>query len=245
MAGTVEAEGVNPERAALLISRLEDGAEWLSGGERLSTRFSPASTSKVPHTLIALETGAVASPDEMFKWDGRKRFVDSWNEDQDFATAFRRSTVWVYQTVTPRIGSQALADWLSRFGYGNADTGTPEQVTSYWLEGPLAISAREKVDFLSRLARQALPLSDETYAQALPVMLEREAEDWKLYAKTGWYSSATDQDIGWYVGWLEQAGGDHPGTYVFAFNMDMDDPETDIAKRKSVVMSALEEIGTL
>ena len=239
----LEAEGVDPERAALLIVRLEDGQRWSSGGDRLDERFSPASTSKIPHTLIAFETDAVSGPDEIFEWDGEARFSPGWNGTQNFRTAFKRSTVWIYQTITARIGSDVLADWLGKFEYGNADTGGPERVTEYWLTGPLAISAQEQVAFLGRLARRDLPLSAETYAAALPIMVEEATKTTTLYAKTGWKHVPGETDIGWYVGWLEQASGAAAGTYVFAFNMDMPDPETQRHSRRNTVYRALETIG--
>jgi beta-lactamase class D len=258
---SLKKSGVDPARSALMIVRLEDGAVWLSGGARLGERFVAASTSKIPHTLIAIETGAVSGPDEWFEWDGQTRFLPAWNQSQTLADAFRNSTVWIYQTITPRIGSEALHDWLARFGYGNADTGTPDDFTRYWLAGPLKISAGEQVTFLARLAQHDLPLSERTYELAVPVMLAEAGSEtggeagpevgpkagkgWRLYAKTGWYSSDEAQDIGWYVGWLEQAGGDAPGTYVFAFNMDVDTPETDIPKRPAAVRRALVDIGAL
>ena len=242
---SVEAAGVDPVRAALVVTRLEDGRTWTSGGDRIDQRFVAASTSKIPHTLIAIETGAVSGPDEWFEWDGQKRFLPAWNRSQTLADAFRNSTVWIYQIITPRIGSVALHDWLARFGYGNADTGGPDAVTTYWLKGPLQISAAEQAAFLTRLVQRELPLSERTYDLAIPVMLADEGETWRLYAKSGWYSSDSDQDIGWYVGWLEQPGGAAPGTYVFAFNMDVDTPETDILKRPAAVRQALADIGAL
>ena len=70
----VKSEGVAPEKAALLIVRLEDGAEWTSGGARIEAPYPPASTSKIPHTLIALETGYADGPDTVFKW-GRHQAI--------------------------------------------------------------------------------------------------------------------------------------------------------------------------
>tara|TARA_R110002051_G_scaffold2408_1_gene12581 strand:+ start:2229 stop:3068 length:840 start_codon:yes stop_codon:yes gene_type:complete len=242
---SLEMSGVDPSRSALLIVRLEDGATWSSGGARVDERFVAASTSKIPHTLIAIETGAVSGPDEWFEWDGKARFLPAWNRSQTLADAFRHSTVWIYQTITPRIGSEALHGWLAAFGYGNADTGTPEDVTTYWLKGPLSISVREQVAFLTRLVQHDLPLSAQTYDLAVPVMLAETGQDWRLYAKTGWYSSDEAQDIGWYVGWLEQGGGSAPGTYVFAFDMDIETPETDIPRRPAAVRQALVDIGVL
>jgi beta-lactamase class D len=242
---SVVASGVDPATSTLVIYRLEDGETWTSNEARARQRFSPASTSKIAHTLIAIEIGAVTGPDEMFKWDGQTRAVAGWNEDQTFADAFRRSTVWIFQTVTPRIGSEALAHWLDAFGYGNADVGPAENVTQYWLTGPLAISAVEQVSFLSRLARRTLPLSARTYDLAVPVMAMDSGDGWTLYGKTGWKSVEGEPQIGWFVGWLEQTGGDAPGTYAFAFNMDMAAPASDVPKRKAVVLRALSDLGAL
>ncbi|MFN3314103.1 MAG: OXA-1090 family carbapenem-hydrolyzing class D beta-lactamase [Hyphomonas sp.] len=239
------AEGISPASSALVIYRLEDEKLWASGGARIRERFAPASTSKIPHTLLALETGAVVAPDERFEWDGETRFVASWNEDQDFAAAFQRSTVWIYQIVVPRIGAARLSEGLATFGYGNAEIGGPEVLDRYWLQGPLAISAAEQVAFLSRLAGRTLPLSARTYDLAVPVMLLAEGEGWQLYGKTGWKSVEGEMDIGWFVGWTEQSTGDAPGTYAFALNMDMPGGMAEAPKRRAAVERALRSLGAL
>jgi beta-lactamase class D OXA-2 len=43
------------------------------GPERASKRFSPASTFKIPHTLFALDAGAVRDEFQVFEWDGVER----------------------------------------------------------------------------------------------------------------------------------------------------------------------------
>ncbi|MFN7163180.1 MAG: OXA-1090 family carbapenem-hydrolyzing class D beta-lactamase [Hyphomonas sp.] len=239
------AENISPAASALVIFRLEDEQVWASGGARIRERFTPASTSKIPHTLLALETGAVTGPDEAFDWDGETRFVETWNEDQTFADAFRRSTVWIYQIVVPRIGAARLTEGLASFHYGNGDIGGPDQITRYWLEGPLAISATEQVEFLARLARRTLPLSAGTYETAVPLMVLSEGPGWTLYGKTGWKNVPGETDIGWLVGWLEQTSGEAPGTYAFALNMDMPGGIRDAPKRRAAVERALRDIGAL
>ena len=241
----LENQALSPDVAALVIYRLEDERVWTSSGDRPAERFVAASTSKIPHTLIALETGAVSGPDELFEWDGEVRFVPGWNESQDFATAFRRSTVWIYQTITPRIGSATLGDWLAKFDFGNANTGGADDIQTYWLKGPLEISAHEQIGFLAKLAARTLPLSAETYTQALPIMLEKSGEGWTLYGKTGWKSVKGETDIGWYVGWLEQTAGEAPGTYAFALNMNMRGDNPPLQKRRAAVHEALIAIGAL
>jgi len=245
MEGALRAEGIDPSKSALVILRLEDERVWSSGGARIHERFAPASTSKIPHTLLAYETGAVTGPGERFNWDGQKRFLDSWNEDQDFATAFQRSTVWIYQIVVPRIGAEKLTAAFEAFDYGNAAIGGPELISRYWLEGPLAISAAEQVAFLSRLVRRTLPISAETYAAAIPVMELARGDSWTLYGKTGWKSVEGEMDIGWFVGWAEQAAGEAPGTYVFALNMDMPGGMAESPRRRAAVELALRLIGAL
>lgn len=245
MEGALRAEGIDPSKSALIILRLEDERVWSSGGARIHERFTPASTSKIPHTLLAYETGAVTGPGERFTWDGQKRFLDSWNEDQDFATAFQRSAVWVYQIVVARIGAEKLTAAFEAFDYGNAAIGGPELISRYWLEGPLAISAAEQAAFLSRLLRRTLPLHAETYAAAIPVMELARGDNWALYGKTGWKSIEGEMDIGWFVGWAEQTAGEAPGTYVFALNMDMPGGMAEAPKRRAAVERALRSIGAL
>lgn len=240
----VSAEGVDPDNSALLIVRLQDGQQWTSGSARINTRYPPASTSKIPHTLIALETGYADGPDSFYKWDGTKRFYDPWNQDQTLSSAYSYSAVWVYQQISRELGYETMSEWIKRLDYGNRNTGTTEDLTSYWLNGPLEISACEQIQFISRLANNALPLKPDTLRVGKQIMRADKGENWTLYAKTGWRSDGTSTDIGWYVGWLQKLEDGQQNTYVFAFNMDM--PEaSDLKKRKEVVQSAFTLLGLL
>ena len=51
----------------------------------------PASTFKIPNSVIALETGVVDDPDkDVFKWDGVKRSIEAWNQRPHHAHRDRR-----------------------------------------------------------------------------------------------------------------------------------------------------------
>lgn len=239
------AEGVDPDLSALVILRLEDGRSWTSGGARADERFVPASTAKIPHLLLALEAGIVSGPEQVFAWDGQTRPVAAWNEDQTLAEAFARSTVWVYQRLVPAIGAERLQAGLANFGYGNADIGGPGDLDRYWLSGPLAISAREQVAFIGRLAGRTLPLSASTYDRALPVMRVAQGQGWVLSGKTGMARLQDGRELGWFVGWLEQSAGPAPGTYLFALNMDMPAGMQDAPRRRAAVEQALRQIRAL
>ncbi|SCA64130.1 Beta-lactamase LCR-1 [Chlamydiales bacterium SCGC AG-110-P3] len=235
----VRSAGVSPETSALLIVRLEDGAQWVSGGSRIDTPYPPASTAKIPHTLIALEEEYANGPDAHFEWDGQERFLEVWNQDQTLSSAFKYSVVWVYQQITHDLGYETMSAWIDQFGYGNRNIGSTEDIATYWLDGPLETSARDQVEFLSRLVRGVLPLTADTYRCGKQIMREDSAEDWMLYGKTGFSGG-----IGWYVGWVQRAENGVEQTYIFACNMDIASWD-DLPLRKAVVRAALSELGVI
>lgn len=183
IAAAIEAEGV--EAATMVVLRRSDGRRWIHDPDRASRRYSPASTSKIPHTLIALETGAVRA-DRVFEWDGKKRWSAAWNRDLTLSEAFAVSAVWVYQRLATEMGAETMARWIARFDFGDGDTGGAEDLTTYWLQGPLSISADEQAAFLTRLVDEALPVSAATYATARSIMAAGRGPGWTLFAKTGW-----------------------------------------------------------
>jgi len=64
----------------------------------------PASTFKIPNSMIALETGVVANDSTLFMWDGKKRAFKIWEQDLIFRNAFKYSCVPCYQEVARGIG---------------------------------------------------------------------------------------------------------------------------------------------
>ncbi|WP_189799434.1 class D beta-lactamase [Tateyamaria sp. syn59] len=233
----VEAAGIEVAASTIVVRRVPDNQIWISNTDRSSQRFSPASTSKIPHTLIALEAG-VAQPDTVFEWDGKQRAFDSWNRDHSLSSAFPNSVVWVYQEIARRVDLAGMTEWLARFEYGNAETGTEETLTTYWLDDTLQISAREQTKFLERLAVRDLPLSDATYIAAEAIMQSDAGDGWTMYSKTGWRFRRFAMDIGWHVGWLRC----NAETYLFAFNLDMPD-RSHVPLRRQATFAVLEAVG--
>lgn len=185
--------------------------------ERANTRYRPASTFKIPNTMIALELG-VTDTAEVFPWDGEERYAKQWNQDLKLPQAFRYSAAWVYSIVAERIGQKRYREWLERIDYGNAEPGPDVRI--FWLNGDLKISALEQLNFLRRLENGSLPFGEaaQTHFRQIFTYEKTETFDWK--AKTGW-TTAPDPDIGWVVGWLER-GEDR---YFYAMNLDMETNE--------------------
>ncbi len=132
---------------------------WSGSAADCATRLSPASTYKIPHALIGLETGAVTAT-TVEKWDGVKRpDQPKWNLDHTVLSAMRPSVLWFFQRMAPRIGAARAEEWLKRFEYGNTDTGGP--ITMYWVNGRLRISPDEQLAFLTRFYGGTLPVKKD------------------------------------------------------------------------------------
>ena len=198
----------------------------LVNADRAQTRFVPASTFKIPNTLIALDTGALKDADEIFRYDGKLRAVKAWERDMTLREAIAVSNVPVYQELARRVGLAQYRDWLQRLDYGNRDPGTV--VDRFWLEGPLAISPVEQVRFLGKLAQGSLRVSQRARAILRDIIRIEEKDGRVLFAKTGWSGK-----IGWWVGWIEH------GDRVTAFALNMDMTTADLAPKRIDLSKAL------
>lgn len=219
---------------AILDARDGKHSGYVFNGERAGKRFIPASTYKIPHALIALDTGVVKDEFQVFPWDGTKRMVDAWNQDQDLRSSMRNSAVWVYQQFAEKIPENQAADYLHKMQYGNADpTGGKD---GYWLDGNLAISALEQIAFLKRLHRNELPIRLEHQRLVKDILVVEAGRDWILRAKTGW-----DGKLGWWVGWVEWPSG----PVFFALNIDTPHRMEDLPKRESITRDILKSLQAL
>ncbi|MEV0663126.1 class D beta-lactamase [Actinomadura luteofluorescens] len=204
---------------------------------RAQTRLVPASSFKVPHALVALETGVVKSPDEVIPWDGTPQPFPEWEQDMTMREAVRISNAAAFQVIARRIGLQRERQWLHRFGYGNRQTGT--KVDRFWLDGPLKISAVEQTRFMERLAAERLPASREHQRTVRDLIKQEEKDGYKLYAKSGW-QNAPGPGTGWWAGWVERDGR----VYTFALNLDVV-KDGDAGKRATVSRELLQRLNVL
>jgi beta-lactamase class D len=167
---------------------------------RYNERVTPASTFKICNALIGLETHAVESKSTIFQWDSIVRQNENWNKSQDLQTAFKNSTVWVYQKLARKIGGEEMKCWLDKLNYGNTDTSGG--IDQFWLTGGLKISPEEEINFLKKLNNLQLPVSETSMLAVKEMMLIEKNEEYALYGKTGW-GIDDKKDIGWFVGFVE------------------------------------------
>lgn len=204
---------------------------------RAQQRFVPASTFKIPNSLIGLSTGAVSSVDEVFHYDGQPRFLKSWEKDMGLREAIQVSNYPIYQELARRVGLKRMTAQVAALDYGNGQVGAV--VDNFWVRGPLAISAIEQSQFLARLMDDQLPFSVEQQALVREMCLLEQGPGWRLYGKTG-LSTAQQPGVGWWVGWLEQNGK----RYSFALNMPMDQLEQG-PQRMALGKASLRALGLL
>src|SRR6201992_4214618 len=130
---------------------------FASDHDRSAEPKLPASTYKIPNSLIALETGVVQDPDkDVFKWDGVKRSIEAWNKDHTMRTAIAASAVPVYQEIARRIGQERMQKYVDLLEYGNRNIGGG--IDQFWLTGAMRIEPVQEIDFLDRLRRGRVPM---------------------------------------------------------------------------------------
>jgi beta-lactamase class D len=205
---------------------------------RAERRFVPASTFKIPNTLIGLSVGAVASVNEVLPYTGPPHpFIKAWAKDMGLREAIALSNVPIYQELARRIGLDRMKENVARMEYGNSEIGAT--IDNFWLIGPLKISAVEQTQFLAKLAQDALPFPPDIQKSVREIVLLEQGTNWKLYGKTGW-ENAPGPGVGWWVGWVQKESR----VYAFALNMDLQ-TASDASKRIELGKASLKALGIL
>lgn len=214
----------------------------------LTERHGPYSTFKIPHSLIALETGAVKSVDERFEWDSVKYpeksfWPETWKQSHTLTSAFKHSAVWYYKALVPRIKPADYKKWFARFQYGD-QVFTPGS-NEFWLNNELKISPQEQVNFIACLLSDHCGLSKSTFDAFESIALQETKNTFSLYAKTG--AGPVDANNfdgafeGWYVGYVKDDGGKP----VAAFALYMETESFTALKnyRKALSLQLLGDLG--
>ncbi|ENU5940744.1 OXA-24 family carbapenem-hydrolyzing class D beta-lactamase [Acinetobacter baumannii] len=204
---------------------------------RANKEYVPASTFKMLNALIGLENHK-ATTNEIFKWDGKKRTYPMWEKDMTLGEAMALSAVPVYQELARRTGLELMQKEVKRVNFGNTNIGT--QVDNFWLVGPLKITPVQEVNFADDLAHNRLPFKLETQEEVKKMLLIKEVNGSKIYAKSGWGMGVTPQ-VGWLTGWVEQANGKK---IPFSLNLEMKEGNSG-SIRNEITYKSLENLGII
>ena len=211
--------GIDPADATFVLLDARTGRLTRYNPERARRRFIPASTFKIPNTLIALETGVATGPDFTLPWDSTAPrepgfWASSWSRDHSLRSAMSNSVYWYYQELARRIGDERMQRYLDRFDYGNRSLGGG--IDRFWLHGDLRISPDEQVAFLRRMYFGELGVSERSTAILKDLLVLEETAGYRLSGKTGTADVTPTRELAWLVGYVERDAR----LWFFALNME-------------------------
>jgi beta-lactamase class D len=218
-------------------------------------RLTPASTFKVPLSLMGFDAGYLTDehhPALPFR-QGYVASDPSWKTTVDPSLWITNSVVWYSQQLTLWLGPERLQHYLKRFNYGNQDlSGNPgmnDGLTQAWLDSSLQISPLEQVAFLHRLVSRQLGVSARAYDMTARLMAVGTLPGgWAVHGKsgTGYRMNGgrggpdLQRQIGWFVGWASR----DERTIVFACVISDEHPESTRAggRAKAQLMAQLPQL---
>lgn len=213
------------QRTVSFVARdLETGDRYILEGSAPDRRRTPWSTFKIPHLVLALETGAAESLDAAYAWDPVRRPAENywprdWRQDQTLGSAFSRSAAWVFQDIATTLDSDTYREILARWSYGDAEIADGSD--AFWVDHTLSVSPREQVLFLENLLSGHLGVSPETLDALDRAAFAATSELGRLYGKTGSgpveLGNFDGRFEGWYAGYLRRNG---QAPIVFALHVE-------------------------
>ena len=204
-------------KGSILIFDLEKNTYYSNDFVWAKAGHLPASTFKIPNSIIALETGVVKNDSVVFKWNGEKRSQKAWEQDLTFKKAFQVSCVPCYQEIARKIGVKRMKSYLKILNY-NKMVFDAKTIDNFWLEGESKISQTKQIDFLKRMYFSELQISKRTEAIMKNIMEIEKTNEYVLSGKTGW-GFHNKIDNGWIVGYIEK----DEKVYFFATNIEPKD----------------------
>jgi len=202
--------------------------------------FLPASTFKIPNTMIGLESGII-NKGHVFEWDGSEDRRVVLQKDLSLTEAFRLSCLECYREMSRNIGPAKMMEYAASLDYGNLLVSA-ENHDVFWVDGESRITPFQQIEFLRKLYDNQLDFSQDNMAfvkQAMKIEVEK---PYQLSGKTGW--SFQNRNNGWFVGWAET----EDNVYFLATNvepLDHDNMLNFARDRMAVSLKALDELLTI
>lgn len=185
----------------ILIYNSKNKKYYSNNFTKAKKAFLPASTFKIPNTIIGLETNFLKNEESVFKWNGEKRYLSSWEKDLSLQEAFQFSCVPCYQELAKKIGVTAMNNFLNKINFGKMDVNL-KTISNFWLTGNSKISPLEQIKFLIRFYNEALPIKKTTTQIVKNIMKTNVTKSYILSGKTG-LATSNSIKTGWFVGFVE------------------------------------------
>ncbi|WMX12880.1 MULTISPECIES: class D beta-lactamase [unclassified Aureispira] len=235
----------NQVEGCFLLKSLNSDQLYVYNSNRCERGFIPASTFKIPNSIIALETGVAMDENLYIEWDSVVRKISAWNQGHTLKSAYQVSCVPYYQEIARRIGPMKMQEWVGKLQFGRMDI-QKENLDEFWLKGKSEITPYQQLDFMERLVENKLPIKPSTAHKMRDIMLiASDSSGMEMRGKTGW-GIVDEQNIGWFVGYVERPDGER---FVFVNNVQAGineiDDKTFMMCRKSIVGAVLKDLGVI
>jgi beta-lactamase class D len=205
--------------------------------------YLPASTFKIVNSLIGLQTGVITNDSMVINWDGLDRGRKECNKDMTMYEAFRLSCPPWYMELARRIGKDTMQTWLDSLSYGKEQGKAfriANNLDTFWLDNSLQITPDEQLGLVKRLYFNQLPFHRINQDMVKNAMLFENNSNYRLSYKTGWGQTASGNQLGWCIGWIEENG--HP--YFFVLNIESPDAKFNMpAARMKILKGILNQYG--
>lgn len=216
----------------------ENNAYTIHNKEKSIKRLSPNSTFKIYNSLIGLESGVLKDENTMFKWDGTKYDIESWNRDHTLASAISNSVVWYYKMLASQVGEKVMQEYVDKIGYGNKDISGG--IDKFWLQSSVEISPMEQVELLKEMCYYELVFTKENIDIVKKIMILSSENGTVFRGKTGSGIKDNKYVNGWFVGYVEKEGK----VYFFATNIEAEQ-DADGKRAKNITISILKDKNLL
>ena len=239
--------GIDPDLATFVVFDTARNTYTRHNPVRAKERFIPASTYKIPHSVIALETGVASGADHKIRWDSTSTprsgfWPDIWSQDHTLKTAIRNSVVWYYQEIARGVGRERMQKYVDTLKYGNKNI--EGDLDLFWLTGELRISPDEQVQFLRKLYEGQLPVKKITTDTVKDILVLENTPSYRISGKTGTANITETQELLWLVGYVER----DENVWYYAFNMGAEEAWElwgNPPKRLELVKSLLKELEVI
>lgn len=235
-------DSLNLEGAILVYDKQKE-SYYSNDFQESQINYLPASTFKIPNSIIGLELGILENENTIFKWDSTDRYLPVWEQDLTLRDAFQTSCVPCYQELARKIGVVNMKHYLLKLDFGDMHV-SEESIDNFWLIGTSKISPFEQIDFLERLYDGRLAVSDSTSETIRKILEISSNEVYSLSGKTGLAVNG-EKDVGWFVGYVKKENA----VYYFATKIS---PKADAMDRslfnplrQQVSMRALAKLGII
>lgn len=228
-----------PARAAedcFLVTDLDSGRVLAKQG-LCAARHPPNSTFKVALALMGFDAGLLKSASQpvFSPPPGPEPEREAARGPQTPRSWMVNSVVWYSQILARQLGEERIRSYLKGFAYGSEAIGgikgQEEPLANFWLSSSLRISPREQVEFLRRMLKGELPVSNEAVSSTMRLMaLDEQPAGWLAFGKTGsGFQRMEDgtlnraRPFGWFVGFAQKSG--KTAVFVRFTSLDMAAPE--------------------